>query len=116
MGFRARRSGGVPCLKKIFKHGTPPRPDILRSPMFEQIPIYQFPDHALEQRQYAFPFSFILPKDCPPSTFWTGSNKSVAFVKYHILAKLIPTSDSVDKMKSIHRLVVRQVAPKAQQN
>jgi len=69
--------------------------------------LVEFGEEILAVGQYTFPFSFNLPADCPASTYYTGSMKSIAYVKYKCKAKLDGHDDNKIKFKS--GIVVRQM-------
>lgn len=76
---------------------------------FNQV-IYTFNEGWIPPGQYVYPFSFVLPKECPASAYYTGSNRAVAYIKYS--CKGIFDAADYTKIKDIKykwRLVVRQV-------
>ena len=77
--------------------------------------MYKFPEGYIPPGQYIYPFAFMLPKDCPSSTYYTGSEKSEAYVKYKCKVKFKAEDDTdIDSIKDECYLIVRQ-APKAVQ-
>ena len=83
---------------------------------FNQV-IYYFNNGWIPPGQYVYPFSFVLPKECPASSYYTGTNKSVAFIRYS--CKGIFDAADYTHIKDIKykcRLVVRQVPSQIYEN
>ena len=79
--------------------------------------IYEFDGNVILPGQYMFPFSFVLPSNCPASAYYTGDEKSVGYIKYKLKASFKAIDDTpVKDIKGKCHLVVRQMAPGASFN
>ena len=79
--------------------------------------IYNFISGWIPPGQYVFPFSFVLPKECPASSYYTGANKSVAFIRYSCKGICDAGHHTLIKdLKYKCRLVVRHVPANIHKN
>ena len=72
--------------------------------------IYKFSVGYIPPGQYVFPFSFVLPHDCPSTAYFTGDQKATASIKYK--CKGVFEAQDHTPFKDIKykcKLVVRQV-------
>jgi hypothetical protein len=71
--------------------------------------IHHYPRVNIEPGDYIFEFAIQLPKKCPSSTYYTGKEKSEAYIKYKLKAKFEADNGSkASDLKDDCFLVVRQ--------
>lgn len=79
--------------------------------------LYEFDGNEIPAGQYMFPYSFVLPQNCPSSAYFTGSGGAVGYIKYEVKASFKALDGTpIKDIKGKCHLVVRQMAPGANFN
>lgn len=86
------------------------RHDIEDNVFYYEAVIYEFYQGSINPGQYCFPFSFYLPKECPSSAYFTGSQSAKAYIKYTCKGTFEAANGSnIDDIKYELPFMVRQI-------